>query len=341
MNWKIQSPYNSLTGPHATHVVKALKDEYPEIWEYAVFHSSAAYPYQVMNSVNWLISEDVSVINISAGTDTNTTYDHMARYFDYVSMQNDILFVMANTNWPNTENTHHVTYPGLSYNVLCVGSVNQNMVYQPSGYEVAFQISKPNLVDNCLRPDSGSCGTSFSAPRVSAKAARLINTHPMLKNNLPLLLSVIHTGSSISGISGYSNDFDTTGFDKKVGAGFLDSSSANLIMQQEQFESLCFSTFPDGIVLHYKDISVSQDGFMYVSVVTPLVVNKAGSYYRFQGYAPIQLKIYDNAILQGTYHQGNILYAGFHVSSGSNIVIEVSIVGAHPNREYDGALSWR
>jgi hypothetical protein len=337
MNWKIQSPYNTVTGLHATDVVKALKNEYTEIWEYAVFHSSADYPYQLMNSVNWLISEEVSIINISAGLDSNTTYDHMAKYFDYVSVQNNVLFVMANTNWPN----HYVSYPGLSYNVLCIGAVNQNLVYQPSGYEVTFQISKPNLVDNCLRPDLGSCGTSFSTPRVSAKAARLINTYPMFKINLSLLLSVIHTSSSISGITGFSTDFDETGFDNKVGVGLLNSSSADLIMQQELYELLQFSTFPGGTVFHYKDIPVNQGGYMHVSVATLAIVTKSGLNYLFQGYAPIQLRVYVNGIIQGTYNQGNILHARFHVPSGSSIIIEVFIVGAEPNQEYDVALSWR
>ncbi len=344
MNWKIQTPYYTVTGLHATHVVKALKNEYAETSDYAVFVSCALYPYEIMNSVNWLINEEVSIINISMGIDTETAYDHKAKYFDYVAVQNNVLFVMANTNIPTNypEYIHHVTFPGLSYNVLTVGAVNQNLLYEnKSGYEVAFQISKPNLVDNCLRPVLGSCGTSFSTPRISAKAARLINTYPVLKSNLPLLLSVIHTSSSIDGITGFSADFDSTGFDKKVGVGFLDSSNADLIMQQEQYELLQFSTFPSGTVHYYKDIPANQGGYMYVSVATPAIVTKSGMHYLFHGYAPIQLKVYVNTVPQETYDQGNILHARFHVPSGASVIIEVSIVGAYPNQEYDVALSWR
>lgn len=341
MNWKIQFPFNSVTSLHATRVVKAIKSEYPEVWEYAIFHSSASYPYQVMSSINWLISEGVSIINISAGVDTNTTYDHMARYFDYVSLQNDVLFVTANTNWPNALNTNLVSYPGLGYNVLSIGNVNQNLIYQITGYEVSSQISKPNLVDNCLRPDLGSCSTSFSTPRVSAKVARLIDTFPILKSNLSLLLSVIHAGSSISDITGFSTDYEPTGFDKKVGTGFFDTNEAAQIMHKNQYELLQFSTFHNGTVFYNKYITVSQSGYMHVSVATLAIIAKSGSHFLYQGYAPIQLKVHINGFLQGTYNQGNILYTRFYASYGSSVEIEVFIDGSSQNQFYDVALSWR
>ncbi|TVP86084.1 MAG: hypothetical protein EA375_02140 [Acholeplasmataceae bacterium] len=342
MNWKIQSPYYSLTDIHATNVVKTLKNEYAETSDYAVFVSCALYPYEIMNSVNWLINEGVSIINISMGIDTETTYNSTARYFDYVSVQNNVLFVMANTNIPNTENTLHVTFPGLSYNVLTVGAVNQNLLYEnKSGYKVAFQISKPNLVDNCKRPYSDGCATSYSTPRVTAKAARLINTYPELKNNLVLLLSVIHTGSSIGYVGGVSPDYDATGFEKKVGAGFLNSSNAHLIMDQNQHAVLQFSTYPDGMVFYEGLINVVQGGYIYLSVATPAIVSKSRLYYLFHGYAPIQLQVRVNGSPVGTYDNGNILYARFFAISGSVVEYRVFIVGAAPNQEYDVALSWR
>ncbi|HHU81229.1 MAG TPA: S8/S53 family peptidase [Acholeplasmataceae bacterium] len=333
-NWKIEEPFHTRTDQHATDVAKTIVNSYPETNQYVFYSTVAIYPYQLMNGINWMKSNEVSLINISMGSDSEITYDSLKRYLDYVTKQHNILIVTATTNIPNESNTNYSSAIGLSYNSLVIGSVSSSLVYEyKSGYVDAFDISKPNLVDIYTGIKSKSWGTSFSTPRVVAKIAKILYNYPFLKQKLALLLAIIHSSSSISDINVPNIVFDETGFEDKVGVGLLSVETALETIQNQNFlEFEVRNDYP----YFSKLLSFSNKRKIIVTASTLASVQKNGFEYDFLGYGDPVLKIVVNGIPCATRRNGNILYASVVIPQNSVIDIQISFSG-----ECIGAISWR
>ena len=139
--------------------------------------------------VEWLLSENVHVINMSAGISTlpSGTYGTLERWLDHVAINHSVHFVKSAGN-----NGNKITSPGMAYNIITVGAIddNNNTTYsddsltQYSSWDETSGTNKPDLVapgTNITTAAGTNSGTSFAAPHVTAVVAQLCQRKPELK----------------------------------------------------------------------------------------------------------------------------------------------------------------
>ena len=160
--------------------------------------------------VEWLLSQGVHVINMSAGLDTDTDtewpgcYNTHDRWVDHIANDHNVHFVKSAGNAlvsPDGEtiaNAVPVTSPGMAYNAITVGSIDDgnstdrsdDVLANDSCYEEHYYIAdgpptnKPDLVApgvNITTAVGTDSGTSFAAPHVTAVIAQLCQRFPSLR----------------------------------------------------------------------------------------------------------------------------------------------------------------
>ena len=190
--------------------------------------------------VEWLISQGVHVINMSAFlSDVNQGhYGTHERWVDHIAKNHHIHFVNS------AGNTGIITSPGTAYNILTVGSINDanninpgnDTIAENSGYmeylslnsdgEEFYPTNKPDLMApgvNITTAAGTDSGTSFAAPHVTAVVAQLCQRQPSLRT-LQAGVKAILTAS----ISHGTLAFDTQDGDNydKMGAGVVNAKEA-------------------------------------------------------------------------------------------------------------------
>ena len=151
--------------------------------------------------IEWLISQGVHVINMSTSITNDGLpgqYNTETRWVDHVANNHRVHFVVAAGN-----SGEMVTPPGMGYNVLTVGAINDNNTLQQSDdviydddpfassyMESAGLTNKPDLVAPGVNiftaayvdeEDYTNSGTSFAAPHVTAVVAQLCQRFPSLR----------------------------------------------------------------------------------------------------------------------------------------------------------------
>ncbi|MGM9646226.1 MAG: S8 family serine peptidase [Eubacteriales bacterium] len=167
-------------------------------------------------AINWLVSNNVSVINISAGcrnrSDEKNSYNSVDEYFDNFVIEYRIAVVKSagNKEMNNGEvvTNYWISSPGLAYNVITVGSMS-NSVDSNGKYLIANYSSgdigstftaKPDLCSfgsdvymcgsNASLTNYGS-GTSFAAPMVTATIALMFEAQPNLIGKPDTIKSIL------------------------------------------------------------------------------------------------------------------------------------------------------
>lgn len=187
--------------------------------------------------VEWLISQNVHVINMSAGFSNQTPgiYSTHERWLDHVAVDHCIHFVKSSGN-----NTGVITSPGMAYNILTVGAIddknttdlNDDVMYDNSNFiEDSTLTNKPDVMApgvgintaTCAgNPQSPNTGTSLSAPHVTAVVAQLCEAQTYLKA-FPERVKAILTASITHSQHTYTNsdaEYD------QFGAGVIDAKAA-------------------------------------------------------------------------------------------------------------------
>ena len=193
--------------------------------------------------VEWLLSQGVHVINMSAffgGMNEGAYqgyYGVHERWLDHVSYSHYVHFVTVagNTGWS-------VTSPGMAYNVLTVGAIDDmnnhdesdDVLCAYSGYHEFADPStgtpptnKPDLVapgENITTAVGTNSGTSFAAPHVTAVVAQLCQYIGSLKV-MPAVVKAILTASVSHSEHAYNTGFMGEGYDK-FGAGVVNAKAA-------------------------------------------------------------------------------------------------------------------
>ena len=152
--------------------------------------------------VEWLLSQGVHVINMSAGFAAGAYYTDMERWVDYVIANHHVHFVTAAGN-----TGLGVSSPGMAYNVLTVGAIDDknnmdesdDVICATSSFDENNSLfvegwvtptNKPDLVApgfdintpiNNNAPVEERSGTSFAAPHVTAVVAQLCQRFPSLR----------------------------------------------------------------------------------------------------------------------------------------------------------------
>ena len=189
---------------HATRVAAIMIGTYGVAPSATLYSASTHMALQQYPAVEWLVSQGVNVINMSANDSGNHLYDTFCAYIDHLAVQHDVHFVTSSGNTPyDNDNSYHVTNPAMAYNAITVGAYddmgtvpeNDSQIYDTQIYDILAPYSrfedvqdgsdpsrvyKPNLVamgSNILE-DSG---TSYAAPQVTGVIAQLCSYDPSLK----------------------------------------------------------------------------------------------------------------------------------------------------------------
>lgn len=200
-------------------------------------------------NAEWLISSGVSVINMSAGVESDGAYDNMAKWVDHVVYQHSVSWVKSAGN--GGEKNEYVTSPGNAYNVITVGAIDDNGTVRitddtfcPSSNSKtgSGMPSKPDVVA------PGAEGTSFAAPHVTGMIAQMMSFCPTLKTFPDAIKAAViascdrkTTGESISSIT------------NKEGSGVVNAINAansisNVLIQKTYYltseSSISFDFYP-------------------------------------------------------------------------------------------------
>ena len=194
--------------------------------------------------VEWLLSQGVHVINMSASLGGMNDggyqgyYGVLERWLDHIAYSHYVHFVTVAGN-----NGWGVTSPGMAYNVLTVGAINDNNtidddtddeLYGDSSYEEFSDLStgtpptnKPDLVApgvNITTIAGTFTGTSCAAPHVTAIVAQVCGFIPSLKV-MPSVVKAVLTASVSHSEHAYNTGFMGEGYDQ-FGAGVVNAKAA-------------------------------------------------------------------------------------------------------------------
>lgn len=196
--------------------------------------------------VEWLLSQGVHVINMS-GTFSNVSagiYDTHSKWIDHVAINHSVHFVKSAGN-----NGGNITSPGLAYNIITVGNLNDNNssaqaddeIRSTSSYiEPSNHTNKPDLVapgTNIATAVDTDSGTSFAAPHVTAIIAQLCQAYPTLKTKQDAMKAILMASITHSKHA-YTPDDDE--FDK-YGAGVVDAQTSLSTASNSRYVSSNFA----------------------------------------------------------------------------------------------------
>lgn len=271
----------------------------PDAKLYSAYSSSTSDWYE---QVEWLINQNVNVINMSAGTNSGGTYGTRDKWVDHIAINHSVHFVKSAGN-----NQGAITNPGMAYNAITVGGIDDNntlnqsddSIYSSSSYvEAAGYTNKPDLcapAQNIDTADSfGHSGTSFAAPHVTAVVAQLCQEKPALKIMQSTVKSIITAGISHSTLSfeSSSNQFD------EMGAGCVDASEAFYVAHNIRYVHSTFGANSGNNITHTYTLNVNpNDGVVRVSLnwlkYSDISGTHSSSAPTLGTLADLDLKIYD------------------------------------------------
>lgn len=230
--------------------------------------------------IEWLISSGANVINASMGFGGSGTYDTMAAWIDHIAAQHDVHFVKSAGN-----NNGYITSPGMAYNAITAGGLDDNGSDSVSGFGLYSNTSymeatgcpeKPNLVAPAVDIWGTSDGTSYAAPQVAGTIAQLCSYKSSLKTK-QVAMGAIFAASSAEkveavGTGAKGDSFITSRrvnsnpqISDKEGAGILDSRWARGIASYGNYWSSTISkaSFPYN---KYVQINASGNSVTRVAV---------------------------------------------------------------------------
>jgi hypothetical protein len=203
----------------------------------ANFQSFSA-PLKIVNSASWAIAEGADTINMSWGGCSNGDQDFYSRWVDYLVKTFGVSIVVSSGNrqCPTGWDIDFVSIPSLGWNTISVGSYfdsdtglrSDDVLSSFSGFRnpvdpnTGRTYEKPDVVGMGGQVDSfgcygvettdmyggvedSTCGTSFSAPDVSALTALVVGKDTDLRRKAEAIKAVIMAGAThnIVGGSGY------------------------------------------------------------------------------------------------------------------------------------------
>lgn len=207
----------------------------------------------VYSALKYMITEcNVSVINMSTGSEEVETYNELDRYIDCLIQQYKVSIVVAAGN-----TGYCITHPAMAYNAITVGNVtcktNDSGYYEvkdsSSFLDYSSCTNKPDIVafgTNVCMLDSNNeifavTGTSFSAPMVTGTVALMLQLQPAFKQRPDKIkaillnsagnerINVADTADAVESPSPtQSTEYITAAgiMRNKTGAGILNTSSA-------------------------------------------------------------------------------------------------------------------
>lgn len=232
----------------------------PDVSLYATY----GYDGTFTERIDWLLEQGVNVINLSVTFDSYNTYAAQDAYIDYLSYNSNVLFVTSAGN----ADLIGVTSPGMSYNAITVGNVNDNntasvtddelcprqivggKTYPGSSYNNSVNISTASKPDisaygtNIYIAEYGDkTGTSYAAPHITGLVALLGEQNPTLLY-VPVAMKAILTAGVNRNNHTYvpsdrtvsPNSYFPAASYIQYGAGIADGVCAAYIVMNETFD---------------------------------------------------------------------------------------------------------
>ncbi len=175
---------------HAKRVATVIMTMAPNATYYAAYYGD------YMANTEWLLSQGVNVINISATIGSNKdSYNQDAKWFDHIAFNHDVHVVIAAGN----NGSGGVKGAALAYNAITVGAYNDHNSTNTAGFTVwdssSYMTSvpdrlpsKPDLLapgDNIYIQVDGTSGdfsgTSFAAPFVTGTVVYMCQVNSTMK----------------------------------------------------------------------------------------------------------------------------------------------------------------
>ena len=281
------NPGSGSVDSHATRVASILVGKTngiaPSAQLYSTGFSGTSQYYQ---RVEWLISQGVNIINMSAWVDNqNGGYDAVCKWTDHVAITHDIHFVKSAGNLSEAGLAGKVTCPGMAYNVITVGGYNDNntsahandVMYSFSSYEEngsSGRPEKPNLIapaeNIAVTGLSGvDDGTSFAAPQVAAIIAQLCSYNSGFKIKQSAVSAMLMASAS-------RKLFSHTGGSGNEGESFISPEAINAQIGEREGAGKVDSRWLRGIAIRglFWSYTLNQSQFPYTKYVT---INASGT----------------------------------------------------------------
>lgn len=216
------------SSPHAINVTRILcgtNGVAPGIDAAYIYY--APYTSSMISAIDWMLENDVDVINASMSTDNlNGQYHWTSALLDYYVRYNYITYVnSAGNDGDSTTDTDTCNY-GMGYNVIAVGandSANNISMYSSFGVDNGIYSRKPTVVAPGTQIVIGGTnignGTSYAAPMVAGVVAKLMDEYAFLTLYPEVVMaSLIASATPVNG--------QTTDWDTHAGAGRVNYEKA-------------------------------------------------------------------------------------------------------------------
>lgn len=266
-------------------------------------------------TVEQFISKNVSLITMSLSYGYSVTYGVMEKWTDHISSMHNVTFVKSAGNYNETDNpNNNVTRPGLAYNIITVGSINN--LYTPShGDDYLYDYSCYVNGDCCEKPDVVAPanmlggGTSSSTPFVAGIIALMIELKPSLSAYPQVIKAILLASCHHKAAPETGNVTETMsqGVTDKQGTGVVDA---------------------------YKAISITGRGNYGVREITGGAVSTEVKFnvphlYEASG-INISIAWLRNTFISASDHNTNTVTAGIEHDLNLNVLSGNTSVGVHP-----------
>lgn len=357
----IYDPYfsNPETTTHATKVTEIMIGKSIGIIPDAKIYATYVKGVNWRERVEWLISQGVHVINMSAGVAYPIgNYDVNCLWADHIAINHSVHFVKSAGNQHNYYNPdNYVTSPGLAFNVITVGNLDDKNNPEYSGDEIAIDSSykessgvatprKPDLVAPGTKITTSTCtksGTSYAAPQVAAVVAQICQSRPTMRTKPEAMKAILAAGIKHSVHKYVPKDANYDIY----GAGMIDARCAAHQPINSQYTTSYFSAAAEDDSSHYYTLTISSKGqkrrvalswlkYEYLSGSTHLNDPTA------RIISDLDLYIYDsqgNSVASSNVSKGNVEIANVSTLPAGTYTIEVYLYENGDSKTFYG-LSW-
>jgi subtilisin family serine protease len=220
-------------GTHVAGVISALVNNglgvagmtwYNPVMPVKVLDSNGSgSTYAVAQGVIWATDHGAKVINMSLGNyaDAQFLHDAVKYAFDH-----DVVLIAASGN----DNTERPGYPAAYPEVFAVAATDSNNDKAPfSNYGDYIDVAAPGVSIASTYPNNqyaALSGTSMASPHVTALAALIRSTNPLLKNTE--VMDIMRQSA---------RDIGTAGKDKYFGYGLIDVVKAVQMAEQSKYSA--------------------------------------------------------------------------------------------------------
>lgn len=205
-------------------------------------------PYKVPNRAAYyrgmekLMDAGVMVINCSAGfrTSSYNSYSTLEKWMDYLINVHGVTVVNAAGNYG--ERGERIVEPGLAYNIITVGAMDDNGTTD-KGDDSVYDYSSYNHLGGCQKPDIIAPanvligGTSSAAPVVTSTIALMLELKPSLALYPQVIKAILMASCQRKALvpAGVPAETMSQGLTNLQGAGVLDPLIAISIVGRGQY----------------------------------------------------------------------------------------------------------